>query len=504
MVRLILLVALLMVTLNSVTALAQERITLVPHTSESYGIESVVPEDWVDAGSGIFAREAGATDATLLALQSAPVPRDDVLTSLLPQLGLSEPPESTGTYQGSALEWTLYEAETLGVSVDLALAEENHTTYIVALETSPVDRESLRASVFVPVLDAFAPLEVADDPVPYDIEEVTFANGEVSLAGTLTLPAGRGPHPAVVLVSGSGPQNRDESLGGGIAIRPFKLLADALTRAGMAVLRYDDRGTGASTGTFSTATLPDFASDAAAAVRYLRSRDDVDANRVGLLGHSEGGLVAAMLARRNHDLSFVIALAGPAVDGRELLRLQNQRLFEAEGATQEEIAAQLEFVEALLGVVDDPEAIEKLTYERAIKQIEALPDVQRESMGDIEQFARAAANQAAQQYGTPWFASILNYDPTEDWAQTTLPLLAIYGGKDVQVDADQNAPALQAALRRAGNEQYEIVVLPNANHLFQEAETGSVSEYARLPAEFTPDLVPTIIEWLNGEDIIRA
>jgi uncharacterized protein len=504
MFRLILLIALVTGALTSVTALAQERITLVPLVSESYGIESVVPEDWVDVGGGIVARQASATDATLLAQQSAPVPKDDVLTSLLPQLGLSEPPESTGTHQGGALNWTLYEAETLGVAVDLALAEENHTTYIVAFQTSPVERDALRASLFLPVLDAFAPLEVSDEPVPYDIEEVTFANGEISLAGTLTQPPSRGPHPAVVLVSGSGPQNRDESLGGGIAIRPFKLLADALTRAGMAVLRYDDRGTGASTGTFSTATVSDFARDAAAAVSYLHSRDDIDANRVGLLGHSEGGLVAAMLAPGNRDLGFVVALAGPAVNGRELLTLQNQRMFEAEEATQEEITAQLEFVEALFGVVDDPAAIEELAHERAIEQIEALPDEQRESLGDIEQYARSVADQLAQQYGSAWFVSFLNYDPTEDWAQTTQPLLAIYGGKDVQVDADQNAPALEAALRRAGNEQYEIVVLPNANHLFQEAETGSVSEYVRLPAEFTSDLVPTIIEWLKDEGIIRG
>ena len=222
MVRLILLMVLVTATLTSVTALAQERITLVPHTSESFGIESVVPEDWVDVGGGIVARQASATDATLIAQQSAPLPKDNVLTALLPQLGLSEPPESTGTHQGGALDWTLYEVETLGVSVDLALAEENHTTYIVAFQTSPADHDVLRADVFLPVLDAFAPLGVSDEPVPYDIEEVTCANGEISLAGTLTLPRSGGPHPGVVLVSGSGPQNRDENLGGDIAIRPFK------------------------------------------------------------------------------------------------------------------------------------------------------------------------------------------------------------------------------------------------------------------------------------------
>jgi uncharacterized protein len=487
--------------LSSANALAQERSPLLPHTSEGYGYESVVPEGWTDVGQGIFARQRDAKDPTLLAQQSAPVSADEVLASLLPQLGLTAAPKSVGTHQGDTLEWTLYQVDVaLGegeVAVDLALSDEDSTTYIVLLQSAPDEHDALRESIFLPTLNAFAPLVETVEVVPYRVEAVTFGNGDMTLAGTLTLPPTRGPHPAVVLVSGSGPQDRDEALGGGIAIKPFRLLADALTREGVAVLRYDDRGVGASTGTFSTAVVSDFASDAEAAISYLLTREEIDPRHIGVLGHSEGGLVAAMLGAHNDDLDFIISLAGPGVNGRDLLLLQNQRILEAEGATEEQIDAQLAFVEELTTVLDDPTAVEALIYARMLEQAEALPDAQRAAIGDLEEYAHRMAEQAMSEFGTNWFASFLAYDPAPDWAQTTVPVLAIFGGKDVQVDAEQNAPALEDALERAGNDDVEIAVLPNANHLFQEAETGSPSEYARLPAEFTPDLVPTIVTWLQ-------
>jgi hypothetical protein len=192
------------------------------------------------------------------------------------------------------------------------------------------------------------------------------------------------------------------------------------------------------------------------------------------------------------------------VNGRDVLRVQNQRLMEAEGATQEQIDAQLAFVDELFGLLDDPEAMEALTYEYTLEQAQALPEEERAQLGDLEEYARRVARQAAQQYGAAWFESFLDYDPAQDWAQTTVPVLALFGGKDVQVDAEQNAPALEAALEQAGNEDYEIVILPNANHLFQGAETGSFSEYASLPAEFTPDLLPMMIEWLQEHEDVSS
>lgn len=497
-VRALLLVAMLVA---SPGALAQDAVTLLPHGSEAYGIESVTPEGWTDLGQGIFARQNDANDRVLIARQSAPLAPAAVLDALLPQLLLSEAPESIGDHQGEALTWTLYQVEvslgTVELTVDLALAEQDATTFIVLLQSPPDEHDALREGVFLPTLDAFAPLVEDVEDVPYVVEEVTFTNGDVTLAGTLTLPPTAGPHPAIILVSGSGPQNRDESLGGGIAIRPFRLLADALTRAGVAVLRYDDRGVGESTGVFSEATIADFASDAEAAIAWLLTRDDIDPERIGLLGHSEGGLVAAMLGARNDELDFIISLAGPGVNGRDVLLLQNQRLLEAEGATTEEIDTQVAFVEELISVLDNPEAMETLVYEHTLAQLQALPEEERAPLGDLEVYARSAAEQASSQYGDEWFASFLTYDPAPDWARTTVPVLAIFGGKDVQVDAAQNAPPLAEALAQAGNEDFAVVVLPDANHLFQAAESGGLSEYGTLPAEFTPDFTPTILDWLS-------
>jgi pimeloyl-ACP methyl ester carboxylesterase len=485
----------------TVLAQAQESLTLIPSTSEGYGYASVVPEGWTDVGNGIFARQRDAADTTLIAQQSAPLPADALLTSLLPQLGLSEPPASVGEHQGGSLTWTLYRVDVPfgsgSIAVDLALAEQTGVTYLVLVQTSPEEEATLQDALFLPALDAFAPLAASEEPVPYLVEDVHFVNGDVTLAGTLTLPTTPGPHPAVVLVTGSGPQDRDETLGGGIAIKPFRLLADALTRAGVAVLRYDDRGVGQSTGDYASATISDFASDAEAAIHYLGGRDEIDPARIGLLGHSEGGLVAAMLGARHEGLAFIISLAGPGVSGRDVLRLQNRRVMEAEGASQEQIDAQLAFIDQLMTRVDDPKAMEELIYQTTLDQAKLLPPEERAKLGDLEQYARSVARLAAEQTSSAWFASFLNYDPGPDWARTTVPVLGVFGGKDTQVDAAQNAPAMLAALLNGGNHDVEVVVLPEANHLFQRAMTGGPSEYTTLPAEFTPDLLPAIISWLD-------
>ena len=493
-------------TLAGSTALvgAQE-VRLAPYTSETQGFASVVPEGWTEVGPGIFARQANAADTTVLVQQAAPAPAADLLASVLPQLGLDEAPTSVGTHQGGALEWTLYQAEvTAGPAssaVDLALSEADDASYLVVLQTTPDDYAALHEGVFLPALDAFAPLAAAATPVPpYVEEEVTFESGEVNLAGTLSLPPGAGPHPVVVLVSGSGPQDRNEDIGA--PLQPFRVLADELTRAGVAVLRYDDRGVGRSTGTFEGATTQDFASDAAAAIDYLLTREEIDPDQIGLLGHSEGGYIAAMLGATNQDLDFIIGLAAPGVSGRELVLLQTRRTQEANGASPEEIAAEVAFLEELISLAEDPDAVNALTYERALERAGAMPDEERAALGDLEEYARTIAQRIAAEYTTGWFAALLAYDPAPDWARTTVPVLAIYGGKDVQVDAEQNAPALEAALTEGGNDNTEIVVLPEANHLFQAADTGSPNEYGTLPAEFTPDLLPTIIDWLREQGII--
>lgn len=497
--RALAMVALFMTLLPILGARAQDAITLEPFESPDGVFTSVVPVGWESLGNGLF-RPEGNGDI-VLAQQTAPVFADDVLASLLPQLLLTEAPESTGTHQGAALEWTLYQVDVqLGgetIAVDLALANTDGLTYIVVVQGPEAEAAMLRDQVFLPVLDAMTPVQRQATPTPYATEQVTFTNGDVTLAGTLSLPDGPGPFPAVVLVSGSGPQDRDEYLGGGIAIRPFELLANALTPAGIAVLRYDDRGVGESTGDFSSGTLIDFAGDAEAALTYLTTRDDIDQEHIGLIGHSEGGAIAAILGARNPDLDFIVSLAGLGVSGEEVLLLQSRLMMEAEGATPEQAQAQSELLEQIIALQDDPEALEAAIYEAALAQLQALPQEDQDAIGDLEAYARSIAAPQVEQAQSGSFEALLAYEPAPDWAKTSVPVLAIFGGKDKQVDAAQNAAPLLEALQEGGNTDVTVVVLPDANHLFQAAGSGAFSEYANLPAEFTPDLMPVIIDWIT-------
>lgn len=499
--RALALVALFMSMLPIFGARAQDSITLLPYQSPDGAFSGVVPEGWDSLGNGLYS--PGNTGEVVLAQQTAPVDPDAMMASLLPQLLLTEPPASTGIHQGSALEWTLYQVPVaLGTTyvVDIALAAEGGTTYLVVLQAPEAESAALRESVFLPVLDALTPLAPMATPVPpYPTEAVTFAHGDITLAGTLSLPEGSGPHPAVVLVSGSGPQNRDEYLGGGIEIRPFALLADALTREGIAVLRYDDRGVGESTGDFAAGTIDDFADDAEAAVTYLTSRADIDQDHIGLIGHSEGGAIAAKLGARNPDLDFIVSLAGLGVSGKEVLLLQNRLILEAEGATPEQVQQQLELAQIIMADPEDTAAIEEALYQATLDQVQSLPQAQRDALGDVDAYARAMAKQQATAVQSASFTTLLAYDPAPDWARTTVPVLAIFGGKDKQVDAAQNAEPLLQALLSNGNTDVTVVVLPDANHLFQAARSGAFSEYATLPQEFTPDLLPVIIDWVTRQ-----
>jgi len=499
--------------LMALPVLAQDTITLKPYTDKAYGISSVTPEGWQDAGRGIYRRAKSAADIVLIAQQSAPLAPDKLLTALLPQLGLTEAPTSVGGYQSPVLAWTLYKvdvkAPTGTIAVDLALApdEASGKTYIVLLQ-APVDEyDTLHKSVFQPTLEAFAPyVEPTAEDVPYTQEEVTFKNGDVTLAGTLTIPEGDGPFPAIVLVTGSGPQDRDESLAPLAAIKPFRLIADALTRKGMAVLRYDDRGTAKSTGDFASATSADFAKDASAAIDFLLTRKEIDPAQVGLLGHSEGGVIAAMLGATNKHLAFIISMAGPAVSGEDVLVQQNKRVLEAENSSADAIKAQLEFLPKLFKAIQDKDAetIRQLAHDQAILQIKAMPEDQQKKIGDIETYAKQQADAAASTYNSDWWRMFLSYNPGDDWAKTTIPVLAIYGTLDVQVDADQNAPAFEAAMKKAGNTDYQLTVIPKANHLMQAATTGSPSEYGTIKQEFTPDFLPTITDWLTKQGFLKS
>lgn len=341
-------------------------------------------------------------------------------------------------------------------------------------------------------------LGVANAQLPYTEEDVSIANGSITLSGTLTLPEGEGPFPALVLISGSGPQNRDEEISIVPGYQPFRWIAEHLAREGFAVLRYDDRGTGKSTGVFATATTADFATDAEAALEYLIHHEKIDPLQVGVFGHSEGGIIAAMMAARNPQVAFVIAMAGPSVRGYELLVVQAKRALEASGLQGDELTTMLENQRKSLDLIlaKDWQGLENLMYPFVLEALQNLPAEERAKFEDLE----AEAHQqtlAGVESTKGWMAYFVSYDPSKDWEQITVPVLALFGELDVQVDVVQNKPVLEAALAKAGNDDVTIKVFPTANHLFQTAVTGSPDEYATLEKAFVPEFLITISSWLN-------
>lgn len=330
-------------------------------------------------------------------------------------------------------------------------------------------------------------------PFPYDVEEVQFLNkkARIKLAGTLTLPKGAGPFPAVALITGSGPQDRDESL---LEHKPFAVLADALTRQGIAVLRYDDRGIAKSEGEFATATSADFADDAAAAWSFLARHKRVDKRKIGLIGHSEGGMIAPMVAVQNRKVGFIVLLAGPGVSGREILIKQSEDIMRANGSGEQAIREQVDNLAACLDIAvsveDEDQAKAQLTqYLIQVMQADSA------SAMPAEQAAQIAQMQAAQ-FSSPWMRYFIRHEPRPNLQNLRCPVLALNGAKDLQVDADSNLRAIEAALSAGGNARFEAHKLPGLNHLFQHANTGSPSEYAEIEETFATEVMAQVAAWI--------
>jgi uncharacterized protein len=321
-------------------------------------------------------------------------------------------------------------------------------------------------------------------PLPYDTLEVTFPSEApgVTLAGTLSWPEGPGPFRTVVLITGSGPQNRNEEL---LNHRPFLVLADALARANVAVLRYDDRGVGESTGNFDAATTLDFATDVRGALSYLRSQTIFPVESVGLVGHSEGGLIAPMVADGNADVGFLVLLAGPSVDGASIILSQGRAIAAADGATPPELDANEAQQRAAFECLQDPEA--------ALAGVDACLRRTLASQGVTE----AELPSILAQLESPWFRWFLTYDPAPVLRRTRIPVLALNGSLDLQVLASLNLPVMEAAFQEAGNAQASVFELPGLNHLFQHAMTGSPSEYGLIPETFAPEVLAQIADWIG-------
>jgi hypothetical protein len=333
-------------------------------------------------------------------------------------------------------------------------------------------------------------------PPPYKEEEVTIKSGAVTLAGTLTLPASGTPGPAVVMITGSGPQNRDEEIFG---FKIFRVIADHLTRRGIAVLRLDDRGVGGSSGSTSQSTTADFADDTLAGVKFLQARQEIDRRRIGLMGHSEGGLVAPMLAARVPDVAFIILMSGPGQTGEQTMLAQSELVGRPAGRTDDQIRRNQEIQRKMFAAVrsgtgwDEAAAMIRSEIKAGI---DALPEAQRKAIGDVEKFADTQVKGQMDSVRTPWFKFLLDLDPVTALEKVRCPALVLLGGHDVQVPAGPNRTAIEKAFAKGGLKNYRVEVFPRANHLYQDSETGGVGEYATLKKEFVAGFLDLVSTWI--------
>ncbi|OOG77599.1 S9 family peptidase [Flavobacterium sp. A45] len=323
-------------------------------------------------------------------------------------------------------------------------------------------------------------------PYSYYTEDVTFENktDKNVLAGTLSLPSKEGKFPVVILISGSGPQNRDEEI---LGHKPFLVLADYLTKKGIAVLRFDDRGTAKSTGEYKMATTLDFANDVRAGVAYLQTRKEIDKNKIGLIGHSEGGIIAPIVAQNSKDVKFIILLAGPGLRGDQLMLLQKEMIERQKGISENEIKKGQEIFKGAYDIIVASSANDENLKSKAFGYLKS-------KLGDSANDTQISA--LSSQITSPWLVSFLKLDPTIALEKVKCPVLALNGEKDLQVPADVNLEAIKAALTKGGNKNVTTKKLSNLNHLFQESKTGSPDEYATIEQTFSPVALEEISKWI--------
>ena len=372
-----------------------------------------------------------------------------------------------GTWDSAKAQWT--GTWTQGQSIELDLHR-----------ASAADRTARSTPPTRPQEDA-----IAKGPRPYSDEPVTFANAAaagVTLSGTFSMPSGAGPFPTVVLIAGSGPNDRDEDV---LGHKIFLVLADALNRRGIAVLRYDKRGIGGSTGSYDAATSADFISDAEAAVAFLKTRTDVDTRRIGLLGHSEGGLIAPAVAVADPSVAFMVLMAGPGVRGDRVLMTQIEAIARANGAAEADIARTRTVRGQAFAIV---EASSDAADAKARLAAAAAPAI---AAGQLKP---EAADQGIAQMTSPWMYSFLRYDPAPVLQKVRVPVLAIGGSLDLQVEPKENLAAIRAELK--DDADVTVTELPGLNHLFQDATTGSPNEYGAIKETLAPIAQKTIGDWV--------
>ncbi|WAC12494.1 alpha/beta hydrolase family protein [Dyadobacter pollutisoli] len=330
-------------------------------------------------------------------------------------------------------------------------------------------------------------------PFPYLQEYITFENprAKIKLAGTLTLPAGEGNFPAVILISGGGPSDRNvESMGH----KPFLVIADHLTRNGIAVLRFDDRGVKLSQGDYLSATSADFADDVESAIGYLKTRKEINSRQIGLAGHSEGGLIAPIVAARSQDVAFVIMLAGPGIPGDSSILLQMAVLQRVRKYPE----GQIQHAQAVFGGVLN---IVKHSSDRTILR-ERLKQYINANLDSLAAFTSDSASLAQarttviKNFSSVWTQFLVKWNPAPTLEKVTCPILALIGEKDYQVPAREHFSGIRRAAQKSGNKNVKLVELPNLNHLFQNSKTGGPEEYYKTAETFSPVALAEMTNWI--------
>jgi len=333
------------------------------------------------------------------------------------------------------------------------------------------------------------------EPFSYNSEEVLFENeiDDIVLAGTLTYPKEGNNFPAVVLISGSGGQNRNEELFGH---KPFLVIADYLTKNGIAVLRFDDRGIAQSTGDYSKATSEDFTKDVLAALEFLKERKEIDKTKIGLIGHSEGGMIAPMTEIQSNDVAFIVLMAGPGIPGDSIIYLQGELIQKVEGASEEEAQKSSKVQRKIISsvkTIDDNDLLKEKLEEIFRSEYSFMSDKEKSELGDLKTYLDTQIKTLTSQ----WFKCFLRYDPIPVLEKVKCPVLAINGENDLQVPPKENLSAIQSALKKGGNKNYEVKELAGLNHLFQTSKTGAISEYGKIEETISPIALQTMLDWIK-------
>lgn len=409
-----------------------------------------------------------------------------------PEQGLKNLEASTVVYRGDSV---LVDLKAIGGQYE-AVRQDSlmNGTWVQGPARIPLQLKKVSAIVIAEKQQTPKP------PFPYTTEDITYFNASHSIryGATISIPEGNGPFPAVLLITGSGQQNRDEAI---LGHKPFAVIADYLVRRGFVVLRVDDRGTGETTGDVMGATSRDFANDALVSLAYLQHRKEVNKNKIGLLGHSEGGMIAQMIAAERKDIRYIVMLAGPGEKIPALMLHQNEAVFLAAGMPKTNVDAYLKLYKDLLSTASKGTAEEARsgTMKRLSQWIAETPAaVVASTTGIVDEASKKTfVDIFVEQVHSAWYRYFLQYDPAPTLQKIKADVLALNGDRDIQVVAKTNLPAIEAALKKSGSKHFEVKAISGLNHLFQHCRSCTIQEYGQLEETIAPEVLKMIGDWLT-------